>query len=308
MYLEHWGLREFPFSNVPDSRFLYPSASHRESLARLVYLCVHQHGAGVLVGPFGSGKTLLAYALLNSINQEDKFRHAFVQNPRLSPLELLQLIARDLAVATAPKTKSEALTAIESQLHHNILDGRHTLILIDEAHSIESEDTFEEVRLLLNFQLEDAYLLTLLLIGQPGIEAKIDQHKPLAQRISLVTRLQALAPAETDGYIRHRLQVAGRKEKVFQPDAVGAIHRISGGLPRRINHLCDGSLLEGFLAGAAQVDTETVMRAARAQRLTPQTGHTEAPPQPGPPQFGGTAASGLRPPARKLPHEAPPEG
>ncbi|MFQ5692603.1 MAG: ExeA family protein [Nitrospinota bacterium] len=304
MYLEHWGLKEFPFSNVPDYRFFYPSPSHRESLTRLAYMCMHQHGAGILVGPFGSGKTLLAFTLLHSINREDNFRFAFVQNPRVSPLELLQLIARDLGAGEIPGTKSAALTTVERRLQDNTLDGRHTVVVIDEAHSIENEDTFEEVRLLLNLQLEDAFLLTLLLVGQPGVEAMVDRHKPLAQRINLVARINALTAAETEAYIQHRLGVAGRKDPTFQPDAVGAIHRIAGGLPRRINHLCDGSLLEGFLAGAELVNADLVMRAAHSQRLAGRG--AEAPPHVG--EGDEATGSGPQPAARTLSPPPPPKG
>jgi general secretion pathway protein A len=272
MYLDYWGLSEFPFSNVPDSRFFYKSRAHRESLTRLSYLCTYQHGAGILVGPFGSGKTLLGFVLLNSINQEDRFRSAFIRNPRVSPLELLQLIAGELGALSMPRNKAEALKSIETCLHNNILDGRHTIIMIDEAHSIEGEDVFEEVRLLLNFQLEDAHLLTLILIGQPGIDVKVDRHKPLSQHVNLIVNLSAFSLSETEGYIRHRLQVVGRRDEVFNAEAMGALFRVSGGLPRRINHLCDSSLLEGFLADAEQVDREIVLQAAsisRSQRSSP---------------------------------------
>jgi general secretion pathway protein A len=130
----------------------------------------------------------------------------------------------------------------------------------------------EEIRLLLNLQLEDAYLLTLLLVGQPALEAMVDRQKPLAQRISMVTHLQALTSEETEAYIVHRLQIAGRNETMFTPEAVETIHRISGGLPRRINHICDGCLLEGFLSNAQNVDAQLALRAAQTLRLTPQIG------------------------------------
>ena len=266
MYLDYWGLSKVPFSNVPDSRFFYKSRAHREALTRPSYLCTHQHGAGILVGPFGSGKTLLDFVRLNSINKEDGFRSAFIRNPRVSPLELLQLIAGELGALSVPRNKAEALRSIETCLHNNILDGRHTIIVIDEAHSIEGEDMFEVVRLLLNFQLEDAHLLTLILIGQPGIDVKVDRHKPLSQHVNLIVNLSAFSLAETEGDIRHRLQVAGRSEEIFNAEAIGTLFRVSRGLPRRINHLCDSCLLESFLADAKQVNREIVLQAAFVSR------------------------------------------
>jgi type II secretory pathway predicted ATPase ExeA len=181
-------------------------------------------------------------------------------------LELLQLIAGELGALSVPRNKAEALKSIETCLHNNILDGRHTIIVIDEAHSMESEDMFEEVRLLLNFQLEDAHLLTLILIGQPGIDVKVDRHKPLSQHVNLIVNLSAFSLSETEGYIRHRLQVAGRSDETFNAEAIGALFRVSGGLPRRINHLCDSCLLESFLADAKQVNREIVLQAAFVSR------------------------------------------
>jgi general secretion pathway protein A len=134
---------------------------------------------------------------------------------------------------------------------------------VDEAHVIEERNIFEELRLLMNFQRRNQFLLTLLFIGQPELKEKIEQIKQLQQRIAVSYYLDHLKPEEVEAYILHRLRVAGRDTPIFTPGALRLVTEYSGGIPRRINHICDLALMEGFGKGAAQVDEAIVQDVAR---------------------------------------------
>lgn len=250
MYEQYWGLKEKPFQNTPDPRFLYRTPQHEESLTRLIYAVRERMGAAMLTGIFGCGKTVLGQTLLDEIST-DRYKFAFITNPQLEYVELLRAIVRNLKEIELPVKKTELsadylLEELSKILNNNMRDGRDTVIIIDEAHVIKDERIFEELRLLLNFQLRDRFLLTLLLLGQPELMPMIESNKQLEQRIAIKCHLAALGEAETKNYILHRLKVAGRSEPIFGDDAYKLIYEHSGGIPRRINKICDLSLLSGY--------------------------------------------------------------
>ena len=246
MYLDYWGLHENPFRNTSDPRFLCLSEQHDEALTRLKY-CVENHNAcAMLTGVFGSGKTLLAQALLDNL-PNDRYVKAFIFNPQLSSTELLYEIIYQLGMRDqAPTSKTEALHKLTDILNDNYAEGRHTVIVVDEAHLIEDRMIFEELRLLLNFQKRDSFLLTLILVGQPELREKIAHLKPFDQRISIRFHLKGLREEETRQYILYRLHVAGAAREIFEEEAFHAIHESTGGIPRRINQVGDLALLTGF--------------------------------------------------------------
>lgn len=262
MYEAYWKLKEKPFNNTPDTRFLYLSHQHEDALMKLTYCIVERMGAAVLTGVFGCGKTLLGKSLLKDLG-EDKYKVAFINNPQLSHTELLRSIVRSLRAESLPAVQSELMADALLEKLHNILmdnmrDGRETVVFIDEAHIIQDERVFEELRLLLNFQLEDRFLLTLILSGQPELKEKIANLKQLEQRIAIRCHLDKLNEDDTGNYILHRLKVAGRAEPIFNPDAVKFIFERTGGIPRRINRLCDLALLAGFGKKTGSIDKELV--------------------------------------------------
>ncbi|MCK4261605.1 AAA family ATPase [bacterium] len=262
MYEEYWGLKEKPFENTPDPRFLYHSPQHEEALMRLLYAVEERKGAGMLTGVFGCGKTLLGYALLDKLDKA-KFRAAFLTNPQLEPIELLRAIAYNLGVIDLPKKKTEVLTdfllqTIKETLLDNLGDGKDTVVIIDEAHGIESKEVFEQLRLILNFQLKDRFLLTLLLFGQPELSTKVDNLKPLEQRIAIKCYLDKMSEEDSRNYINHRLEVAQSEREIFAEEAIRSIYEESGGIPRRINQICDMSLLAGFGRKAEKIDKELI--------------------------------------------------
>ena len=254
MYEEYWGLKEKPFRNTPDPKYLYYSSQHEEALARLVYAVSEYLGCVVLSGVFGCGKTLLLNALLKKL-PSGKYKIAFVSNPQLNPTGLLQAILYQLGIKNdIPKEKSEILALLDRTIENNYNDGKDTVVIVDEAHIIEDEKVFEELRLLLNWQKEDRFLITLILAGQPELFQKVANIKQLAQRVGIRAELGRFDFNDTANYINHRLKVAGREKPIFTEAAYSEIFNHSGGIPRRINSLCDLSLLSGFARKKEIVD------------------------------------------------------
>lgn len=263
MYEAYWGLTEKPFENTADPRFLYYSKQHEEAYTRLIYAIQEQKGAAVLSGVFGCGKTVVAQAVLASLSK-GKYASAFVINPQLSHVELLREILYDLGVKdNLPTQKTDILHSLSDILHHNMDDGKETVVIIDEAHLIDDELIFEELRLLLNFQYKNHFLLTLVLLGQPELKEKINNIKQLAQRIAIRYHLNGLNETETVEYVNHRLKVAGASRPVFDDAALKMLYGQSGGIPRRINQICDMALLTGFGRQAQAVSAEMVMEVVR---------------------------------------------
>lgn len=262
MYEEYWGLTEKPFENTPDPRFIYYSSQYEEALSRLVYAVSEGKGAGMLTGIFGCGKTLLARTLLKELGK-DTYKTALITNSYLNYEELLMHIVYNLGGRDLPTLKTEVMVNIVLEklneiLENNMRDGKKTVVIIDEAHVIKDAGVWEELRLILNFQLEDRFLLTLLLLGQPELKEAIDANKQFSQRIAVRYHLEHLKEEETYKYILHRLSVAGRTQPAFTQNAYKLIYTKSGGIPRRINHICDLALFSGFGKGVSIIDEDIV--------------------------------------------------
>ena len=263
MYTAYWKLREKPFDNTPDPRFLYLSQEHEEGLSRLRYVIDDGKGAGMLTGVFGCGKTLLTQALLQELDPT-RYRIGLVRDPLVPYLELLRMVARSLGIAEPPLQKSDVLAAIEHILTRNLQDGKESVVIIDDAHAIPDETAFEQVRLLLNFQLATKFLLTILLVGQPELTSKVDVNKQLAQRIAIAYHLGPLNEQETSEYIRHRLSVAGADTRIFTDEAITLVFKDSAGIPRRINQICDMSLFTGYGKRVELLDEQLVQEAVKS--------------------------------------------
>jgi general secretion pathway protein A len=258
MFKKYWDLDESPFENTPDPRFLFYTQEHEEALSRLVYVVERRKGATILTGDFGCGKTSLARALLTRLNK-NIYQVALINNPYLKLVEFLRSIARQLGAENLSEKLPEMsadyfLQVIEKILSNNAKEGKHTIVIIDEAHVITDADIFEELRLLLNFQLEDRFMVTLILMGQPELVDRIKKNKQFYQRLALGSSLKPLTIEETKMYIEHRLKVAGAKRQIFNFSAVDFIFQNSGGIPRRINQICDMCLTVGFNYESKMID------------------------------------------------------
>ena len=263
MYLEHFNLTERPFSITPDPRFLYMSARHREALAHLLYGLGDGGGFVQLTGEVGTGKTTICRCLLEQI--PDNVDLALVLNPKVTAIELIATVCDELGVSYDEKDVS--VKSLTDVLNRYLLDayarGRHTVLIIDEAQNL-SADVLEQVRLLTNLETSTQKLLQIILIGQPELRTLLarEDMRQLAQRVTARYHLKPISREETSAYIKHRLQICGASQPVFNKRAVDRIQHLSGGIPRLINVLCDRSMLGAYVEGKKQVDTRVVKKAA----------------------------------------------
>src|SRR5438270_5115456 len=213
MFEQFFGLRTKPFGKTPDPSFLYESDQHREALARLEY-AVEEKELALLVGDIGSGKTTLSRALIDSVG--DARPVIMLINPRLTPVQLLRSVAQGLGIEPA-RFRNDLLDQIHTRLFALYEEKREPVLMIDEAQLIPSKQTFDEIRLLTNFQLDDQNLLSVVLIGQPELEARLDReaYAPLRQRIGLRYRLGPLTLDDTCRDIPHRIDIAGGTHNPF---------------------------------------------------------------------------------------------
>lgn len=265
MFEEHFGFSTKPFGKTPDPAFLYESGQHKEALARLEY-AVEEKELALLTGDVGSGKTTLSRALIDRLGESRPV--VLLINPRLSPTQLLRSIAAGLGL-TPGRYRHELLEQLHSRLFELYEEKREPVVIIDEAQLIPSKPTFDEIRLLTNFQLDDQNLLTVVLIGQPELSARLQRHAYVAlrQRIGLRYNLGPLDLDDTIAYIEHRISVAGGRKNPFSRAAMEEIHALSGGIPRLINTLCTTALLDAFGEDEETIDEGRIGAAAREHQM-----------------------------------------
>jgi type II secretory pathway predicted ATPase ExeA len=253
VYKEFYGLNEKPFSKTPDPRFLYESRKHAEALARLHH-AVEEQDIVLLTGEIGSGKTLLSRAFIDAL--DESYYPVLIINPRLSPSQLLRTVALRLGMDDSSRYRHGILEGINAKLYELYEAAKRPVIIIDEAQLIPGKATFEELRLLTNFQLDDRNLLALVLIGQTELFERLNRkpYRALMQRIGMQYHLSPLNREETKAYINHRLAVAGRVAPLFEDEAVALVYEYSGGIPRRINTIAGNALVEGFGREALMID------------------------------------------------------
>ena len=261
MYLEYFGLDKLPFTISPDPDFLYPSPGHQEALAHLSYALTDQGGLICLTGEVGTGKTTLCRALMASIPEGDHV--AYIFNPQLSPVELMQSICDDLGIAYE---KSATLKDVYASINAALVSfyGKHQRVIcvIDEAQSMPVA-LLEQVRLLTNLETDREKLLTLVLVGQPELRDMLKRHdlRQLNQRITARYHLELLSLTETSEYVEHRLVCAGGDKMLFDPAAIEAIWHASEGTPRLINSICDRALLGAYATGSHLVSADIANQA-----------------------------------------------
>ncbi|MDX8412937.1 MAG: AAA family ATPase [Mariprofundales bacterium] len=264
-----------PFSIAPNPRYLYMSSRHRDALAHLLYGTASAGGIVVLTGEVGTGKTTLCRALLGQIPPDTDA--ALIVNPKLTAHELLATICDELSIRYDRRKKSIKLLidTINQHLLAAHADGRHTVVVIDEAQQLPA-DVLEQLRLLTNLETDEKKLLQIVLLGQPELNALLAQEhmRQLAQRITARYHLRPLTYQDTIAYVRHRLSVVGGSTTLLTGFALRQLHHASGGVPRMINTVVDRALLGAYAKGSRQVGLRHVRQAiAEVRGVNP----TEAP-------------------------------
>ena len=273
MYTSFFGLNEKPFAITPDPRYLFMSERHGEALAHLVYGVTESGGFMQLTGEVGTGKTTLVRTLLQNKlpNNADV---AVVLNPRLSVIEFLETICEELGIL-APENRGSVKALVDS-LNHQLLrahaEGRRVILVVDEAQNL-SRDVLEQVRLLTNLETAKQKLLQIILIGQPELRDLLAREdlRQLAQRITGRYHLEPLTREETAQYIEHRLRVAGALGEIFDSSAKREVFRLTSGVPRLINVICDRALLGAYSKETRRVSRRLVRSAAAEIKGIPYT-------------------------------------
>ena len=263
MYESYYGFSEKPFQLSPDPRFFFATSHHQRALSYLQYGLDQGEGFIVITGPIGTGKTTIARNLLSSIGDENIVAAQLVTT-KLSPAELLELVAAEFKIPLKGNSKAEVLRGIETFLIQLNKQGKRALLLVDEAQNLPIE-TVEELRMLSNFQLDDKPLIQSFLLGQEELKDIIQapNMEQFRQRIIASAHLKPLNAEEVKNYINHRLQQVGcEKESLFSESAFEAIHAKTLGVPRKINIFVDRLLLFGFLEELTHFDLDAINNVA----------------------------------------------
>lgn len=267
MYESFYGFRDSPFRLTPDPDYLFLSANHQEALGHLLFGVKEGGGVVVITGEIGAGKTTLLRTLVRNLDAQTTV--AYIFNPALSSLELLQTINADLGLLSSSTSKKELTDELNRFLLAQQAADRRTVVIVDEAQDLEPA-VLEQLRLLSNLETERAKLLQIVLVGQPELAQTLARPDlaQLNQRVTLRWHLRPLPVDDTGGYIRHRLQVAGggRAPVVFTPAAIRLVYQFSRGVPRLINVLCHRALLIAYTQEERKIDSNIVRQAMKELR------------------------------------------
>jgi type II secretory pathway predicted ATPase ExeA len=276
MYEEYYGFAEKPFSLTPDPKFLYRSESYGNAIDLLQYAVRRREGFVVVTGDIGTGKTTLCRALLEQIDRATFT--ALVLNPFLSEEDLLKRILLDFGIISRKEKKSGALSGVTK---HELIDALYDFLLalvplhasavliIDEAQNLPLH-ILEQIRILSNLETDKEKLLQIILVGQLNLRAvlRLPGMRQLDQRVSIRYELKPLDREATAAYVAHRVAIAGGSRSVaFMPGALDEVHRLSAGIPRLINLICDRALLAGFSVHSRRISPEMVVHAAQSLDL-----------------------------------------
>src|SRR5437764_4047934 len=267
MYVDYFNLKQAPFSIAPDPRYLFMSERHREALAHLLYGIKSGGGFVLLTGEIGAGKTTVCRCFIEQVPPD--CRLAYIFNPKLTVEELLQTICDEFRIQPPDGQGAQAgvkgyVDAINAWLLASHAQGNNNVLVIDEAQNLSAE-VLEQLRLLTNLETSERKLLQIILIGQPELRTMLarPELEQLAQRVIARYHLGALTALETGAYVAHRLAVAGAHAASPIPASLAPlIHRLTGGVPRRINLLCDRALLGAYVENSRDVTPRILRRAA----------------------------------------------
>ena len=263
-HLQHFGLAADPFRNEPLLSLFLETAPHRDALRRLERGVRQAKGLSLLLGEAGSGKTMVVRRLLESL-EEEVFEAGMlvVLNESADPGWMLRRFAAQLGVESPAPEREALLAQLYDQLAVVREDGRHAVLIIDDAQALAAARTRAEVGALLKLEYEERRLLSVVLAGTPRLEAALAADPVLAHRVDVKVRLQPLDAASAAGYLTHRIARAGGRREVLDAGAVATLHQLGRGLPGPMNTLADNALFEAFLCGRERMTRLDVERAAR---------------------------------------------
>lgn len=310
-----YGLSDRPFQLTPDPRFYYESSTHRKAMTYLGYGLAQGEGFIVVTGEVGTGKTMLVGRLMATIDRS-RLTAINLVSTQLEGEDILRIVALALGVATDVAAKGQLLARIERFLHEQARGGKRTLLIVDEAQNLPIS-ALEELRMLSNFQYGGQALLQIFLLGQPEFRDALAQPRfeQLRQRVIATHHLTAMGPDEVAPYIMHRLACAGWKGTPrFTQDAYQAFHRLSGGIPRRLNMLAGRVMLQGAIERLIDIDGEVVDDVAAdlaSESIMPAEGPKPLaqafPHQPEPTVPSSPLGTAVTPPSGSYSSYAPPE-
>jgi len=255
MYIDYYGLRDYPFRITPDTDYLYMSKAHSRAKAYMEYAIFNREGFVVITGEIGSGKTTLIKKFLTELDENVIVAKIF--QTQLDEVELLQAILVEFGLNPFSAKKVELLNMINQFLVDSYLSGKQVLLIIDDAQNL-TKRVLEEVTMLSGVETQKEKILHVILVGQPELNHKLESHdmEQLLQRVSLRYHVRALTEEEARGYIEHRLSIAGVDKQLFDQEIYPDIYKYTGGIPRLINTICDTSLTCAYADNKDRVDAE----------------------------------------------------
>ncbi len=273
-HLHHFGLRQDPYQNEPDLRFYFDGLSHTAAVRRIERGLRQQKGLCVLTGEAGTGKSLLARRLLDGFEEEVFDAQLMLMMPGATDAGcVLSRYARMVGVEEPDSNRPALLAQIYEQLAIVREEGRHSVLMLDDAHLL-SKDALAEIGGLLNLEYEDRRLVSLLLVGLPQLDVTLSHEASLGQRIDVRTRLEPFDFQNTTQYLKHRLTCAGGDPAILPDEALAALFKYGRGRPRLLNTVADNALFEAYLANRPEVNAHDVERAAGELGIGSEPGST----------------------------------